>query len=73
MDQNLTPKKSNAEFPSHQKFPESIKWYNYDKSSNCFEYHQKNLLKSSYQKKYLLKFSYLKNPKIENIKPQKIL
>ena len=25
MDQNLTPKKSNAEFPSHQKFPESIK------------------------------------------------
>ena len=73
MDQNLTPQKSNAEFPSHQKFPESIKWYNYDKSSNCFECHQKNLLKSSYQKKYLLKFSYLKNPKIENIKPQKIL
>ena len=71
MDQNLTPKKSDAKFPSHQKFPESIKWY--DKSSNCFEYHQKNLLKSSYQKKYLLKFSYLKNPKIENIKPQKIL
>ena len=71
MDQNLTPKKSDAEFPSHQKFPESIKWY--DKSSNCFEYHQKILLKSSYQKKNLLKFSYLKNPNIENIKPQKIL
>ena len=33
---------------------------------------EKNLLKSSYQKKYLLKFSYLKNPNIENIKPQKI-
>ena len=71
MDQNLTPQKPDAEFPSHQKFPESIKWY--DKSSNCFEYHQKNLLKSSYQKKNLLKFSYLKNPNIENIKPQKIL
>ena len=25
IDQNLTRKKSNAEFPSHQKFPESIK------------------------------------------------
>ena len=38
LDQNLTPKKSLAEFPSHKKFPESIKWSNYHKSSDCFEY-----------------------------------
>ena len=44
LDQNLTPKKSNAQFLSHQKIPESIIWYNYHESSNCFEYHQKNLL-----------------------------
>ena len=28
LDQNLTPKKSHAEFPSHKNNPESIKWYN---------------------------------------------
>ena len=33
LDQNLTHKKSNVEFPSHQKFPECIKWYNYHESS----------------------------------------
>ena len=47
--------------------------YNYHESSNCFEYHQKNLLKSNYQKRHFLKFFYLRNPKIENVKPKKIL
>ena len=28
LDQNLTLKKSHAEFPSHKNNPESIKWYN---------------------------------------------
>ena len=34
-----------------QKFPESIKWYNYHKSSNCFEYHQKTYLNQATKKK----------------------
>ena len=50
------------------KFPESIKWYNYNKSSDCFEYPKNSLLKSSCLKKYLPKFSY--PPKIPNSKFQ---
>ena len=37
------------------KFPESIKWYNYNESSDCFEYPKNSLLKSSCLKKYLPK------------------
>ena len=55
LDQNLTPKKSLAAFPSHKKFPESIKWSNYHESSDCFEYPKKCLPKSSCPK-----FSYPK-------------
>ena len=50
------------------KFPESIKWYNYNESSDCFEYPKDSLLKSSCLKKYLPKFSY--PPKIPNSKFQ---
>ena len=28
LHQNLTPQKSETEFPNHKNFPESIKWYN---------------------------------------------
>ena len=45
MDQNLTPKNPMPNFWAI-KFPESNKWYNYE-SSDCFEYPQKSLLKSS--------------------------
>ena len=55
LDQNLTPKKSLAEFPSHKNFPESIKWSNYHDLSDCFEYPEKCLPKSSCPK-----FSYPK-------------
>ena len=34
---------------------------------------KKTYLNQATKKKYLLKFSYLKNPKIENVKPKKIL
>ena len=46
----------------------------YHKSSDCFEYPQKSLLKSSYPKKYLAKFSYpvkSRNRKIQPPPPQK--
>ena len=69
--QNVTPppKKKNP-MPNFRaiKFPESIKWYNYNKSSDCFEYPKNSLLKSSCLKKYLPKFSY--PPKIPNSKFQ---
>ena len=63
------PKKKNP-MPNFRaiKFPESIKWYNYNKSSDCFEYPKNSLLKSSCLKKYLPKFSY--PPKIPNSKFQ---
>ena len=45
----------------------------YHESSNCFQYHQKKtyLNQATKKKKYLLKYSYLRNPKIENVKPKK--
>ena len=43
------------------KFPESMKWYNYNESSDCFEYPKNSLLKSSCLEKYLPKFSYPQN------------
>ena len=45
----------------------------YHESSDCFEYPQKSPLKSSHPKKYLPNFSTPKNPRIEKLKPQKIL
>ena len=54
LDQNLTPQKSNAEFPSVQKFPESIvKWYNYYESKLA----KITYLNQAIKKEYLLKFS----------------
>ena len=66
VDQNLTPKKSLAEFPSHKKFPESFKWSNYHESSDCFEYPKKCLPKSSCPK-----FSYPKKSRNRNFQIQK--
>ena len=45
----------------------------YQESSDCFEYPNKTLLKSSHQKKYLPNFPTLKNPRIKNFKPPKIV
>ena len=46
---------------------------NYHKSSDCFEYPRKSLVKSSYPKKFLQNLPTQKNPKIKNFKPQKVL
>ena len=73
LDQNLTRKnlKSRAE-PS--KFPESIKWYNYHESSDCFEYPKKFPRKSSCPQKILAKiFLPKQTAEIEDFKPKKIL
>ena len=43
----------------------------YHKSSDCFEYPKKSLLKSNHPKKYLSNFPTQKNPRIENFEPQK--
>ena len=45
----------------------------YHKSSDCFEYQKKSLLKSSHPKKYLPNLPTQKNPGIENFYPKKIL
>jgi len=45
----------------------------YHGSSDCFEYPQKSLLKSSHPRKYLPNFPTQKNPGIENFKPKKSL
>ena len=54
LDQNLTPKKSHAEFSSYK---------NFQKALNDIT-PQKSLLKSSYLKKYLPKLHYPKEKKI---------
>ena len=43
--QNLTPQKSETEFPNHKNFPESIKWYNTKIGPFSFEHPKKSLLK----------------------------
>ena len=61
LDQNLIPKKSHSDFPSHKNFQRNyvaMIRQNYHNSSDCFEYPKKSLLKSSYSKKYVPKFSY---------------
>ena len=61
LDQNLIPKKSHSDFPSHKNFQRNYVAtirQNYHKSSDCFEYPKKSPLKLSYSKKYVLKFSY---------------
>ena len=74
--QNLTPKKSHAEFPSHKNFQ---RYYvagvrgKHPESSDWFEYPNKSLLTSSYPKNTCQNFPTQKNPEIENFKPQKIL
>ena len=55
------------------KFPESIKWYNYNESSDCFEYPKNSLLKSSCLKNTCQNFPTPQKSWIQNFKPQKTL
>ena len=74
LDQNLTPKNSQAEFPSHTNFQRNYTAGirgNYHESSDCLEYPKKSLLKSSYPKNTCgnfpnqnWKFQTPKNPSI---------
>ena len=76
LNQNLTPQKSHAEFPSHKNFQRNYAAGmrgNYHEASDCFEYQKKSLLKSSYPKNTCRNFPNQKNPQIVNFKPQKIL
>ena len=45
LHQNLTPQKSETEFPNHKNFSESIKWYNTKIGPFSFEHPKKSLLK----------------------------
>ena len=63
LDQNLTPKKSHAEFPSHKNFQGAL-----NDITQKIETLVLNTPKNP--KKYLPKFSYPKNSQIENFKPQ---
>ena len=70
--QNLIPQKSHFDFPCHKNFKKyyvAMICWNYHKSSDCFEYPQKSLLKLSYSKIFLPK----QNPEIKTFKPYKIL
>ena len=76
LDQNLTPKKSHTEFPSHKNFQRNYAAQirgNYHESSDCFESPKKSLLKSSYPKNNLPKFCYPKKSRNRNFQTQKIL
>ena len=76
LDQNLTPKKSHTEFPSHKNFQRNYAAQirgNYHESSDCFESPKKSLLKSSYPKNNLPKFSYPKKSRNRNFQTPKIL
>ena len=74
LDQNLTPKNSHAEFPSHKNFQRNYAAGirgNYHESSDCLEHPKKSLLKSSYPKNTFgnfpnqnWKFQTQKNPSI---------
>ena len=72
LNENLTRKnfKSRAE---PQKFPESIKWYNYHESSYCLNTQKNLFINQAAPKKFLPKFSYPNESEIENFKPKKIL
>ena len=70
LDQNLTRKKSNAEFPRRKNFQEAL---NDTTITNLhFEYPQKTLLKSHTPKNPCYNFSTPNNPDIKNFKPQTI-
>ena len=74
LDQNLSPKKSHAEFLSHKNlFAELHGWdmWNYHESSDCFEYQKKSLLKSSFPKILVKIFQHKKIPKFKISHPQK--
>jgi len=68
LEQNLTPKKSHAKFPSHRKV--LLYSQNYHKSDS-FEHLQNSLIKSSYPIKYLAKFSHpKKSPRSKILNPK---
>ena len=76
LDQNLTPQKFHAKFPSHKNvqrnYPAEIR-RNYHEPPDCFEYPKKSLLKSSYQNNTCQNFRTQENPDSQNFKPKKIL
>ena len=77
LDQNLTPKKSHAEYflairIYSRNYMTGIR-SNYHKSSDCFEYPKKSLLKSSYPPNYLSNFSTLKKSHNWKFQTPKIL
>ena len=81
LNQNLTPQKSHAEFPSHKNFQRNYAAGmrgNYHEASDCSEYQKKSFLKSSYpkntcrnfpnqKKSQNCKFQTPKNPSINTV------
>ena len=65
LNQNLTPKKSHAEFPSHKNFQKRPGYGNYHESSDCFEDPKISLHKSSCPKILAKIFLSKRNPEIE--------
>ena len=77
LDQNLTPKRSHAEFLSHIKYIHRTTQLGYVGTITYLQIllntPKKPPLNQATQKKYLPKFSNPKNPEIKNFKPNKIL
>ena len=72
-DQNSTPKKSRAEFPSHKNFQKRPEYGSYHESSDCFEYPKISYINPAAPKILAKIFLSNRNPEIENFKPKKIL
>ena len=73
LNQNSTPKKSHAEFPSHKNFQKRPEYGNYHESSDCFEYPKISYINQAAPKILAKIFLSKRNPEIENFKPKKIL
>ena len=71
--QNLTPQKSETEFPNHKNFPESIKWYNTKIGPFSFEHPKKSLLKIKLVPQKILAKIFLPKsiPKLKISNPEK--
>ena len=73
LHQNLTPQKSETEFPNHKNFPESIKWYNTKIGPFNFEHPKKPLLKMKLVPQKILAKIFLPKsiPKLKISNPEK--
>ena len=73
LHQNLTPQKSETEFPNHKNFPESIKWYNTKIGPFSFEHPKKSLLKIKLVPQKILAKIFLPKsiPKLKISNPEK--